>query len=39
MTDCKEQRIFFKFCFDLEKTASETYELLVSAVMMVPWVQ
>jgi len=34
MTDCKEQRICFKFCFDLEQTASETYEMLDNAVVM-----
>ena len=32
-------RICFKFCFDLEKTPSETCEMLNNAVvMMTPWV-
>jgi hypothetical protein len=31
MADLKEQRICVKFCFKLEKTASETHEMLKTA--------
>jgi len=28
----REQKIYFKFCFNLEKTASESYEVLKRAI-------
>jgi hypothetical protein len=31
MADLKEERIFIKFCFNLEKLVSETYEMLKRA--------
>jgi len=39
MKDCKEQRICFKFFFDLEKTAFETYKMLNDVIVMKPRVQ
>jgi hypothetical protein len=31
MTNFKEQRIYFKFCFNLKKTAAETHRMLQEA--------
>ena len=32
MTDLKEQRICYKFCFNLKKIASETYRMPIKAI-------
>ena len=41
MADLQEQRICYKFCFNLKKIASETYRMLIEAFYYdtVSWVQ